>query len=242
MNELSMPDIEDFYGLGIPIETEIGLAHFIKVKDYPNYFADLQIISMSKEEIIYKTQETNEDGSLDDFIKQIKSLSLFELAMGWEELRNAYTNVFLKVFDDENVLNLIDSDNFNYYRQLIMKMNGIKEEKINPNPEIQKALERSKRVKAQGKDKLTITDMCSSIVAYTGNSYKEILEYTIYQFFVTFQRIGILINYDTTALFATVSPDVSIEDWSKHIDLFEEESHIISEDQFKKTTGEIVGG
>lgn len=242
MSQVNMLDIEDFYIFGIPIQTEIGKAHFLKMRDYPTYFADLQVIGMSKLEILYKTNEMNKDGSLDDLIAEIEKLGLFELSMSWKELKDSYLNIFTKVFDDPYILDSITSQNFEYYRQLVMKMNGTKEEKINPNPEIQKALDRSKRVKSLGQEKLTVADMCSSIVTYTGISYEDILDYTIYQFFVTFQRIGTFINYDTTALFATVSPDIEMENWSKHIDLYEEEGHTISEEQFKKTTGDVIGG
>jgi hypothetical protein len=45
-----MMDIKEFYILGLPIETEIGKCHFLKVKEYPDYFMDLQIVSMTKDQ------------------------------------------------------------------------------------------------------------------------------------------------------------------------------------------------
>lgn len=238
-----MMNFEEFYILGEPIDTEIGRIKFIKIKDYPQYFMDLKTIGMTKLEIIHRYSELNKDGRLDEWIGEIKRLSLFELSTSLPELRQAYFNIFLKVLDSEEKIGLIDEDNFEDYRKLIMKMNFVKEENINPNPEIQRAIERSKRLKAKNQEKLTFADMCSSIVVNSGKSYDDIGNWTIYQFYMTFYRIGQFKNFDTTSLFATVPTEkpVDIESWSKHIDLYEEENHFISESQFKKNTGSVFG-
>lgn len=236
-----MLNIKEFYTTGLPIETDIGLCHFIKIKDYPTCFMDLQIIGMSKNEIINKYSQLNKDGSLNEFLNELNKHDLFEISTIIPEIQIAYYNIFLKVFLDEEVLLKITPENFNSIRLLIMEMNCIKEEEINPNPEIQKAIERSKRVKNQNNEKLTFSDISSSIVAFTGKSYEDINEMTIYQFYITYHRIARFKNYDTSTLFATVSNEkVNIESWSKHIDLFTEEKHAISHDEFKKTTGSVI--
>lgn len=229
----SIKDIKDFYVLGLPIQTDIGYCHFIKVKEYPNYFHDLHLFSLSKDEMIYQFVKINENGELDNFINQIKKMTLFELSTSLPELRSAYFNVFTKVFQSEDVLGLIDEDNFYYYRNLIMRMNVLKEEKINPNPEIQKALERSKRVKARENGIITFADMVTSVVGFNGLSYKDINEFTIYQLHMTFYRIAKIKNYDYAVIAATVSSDAKIESWSKHIDLFEDEKHAYTYEQFR---------
>lgn len=241
MTQATMKDIEEFYILGLPIETEIGKAEFIRLKDYPNYFADLQIIGMSKLEILHRYSELNKNGELNELLEELNKLDLFTISFSLEEIRQAYIDIFSKVFGNEKVLEKIDGKNFNSYRQTIMKMNCVQEEEINPNPEIQRAIDRSKRVKAQGQGKLTFADMCSSIVAHSGVTYEDMQNWTIYQFHMTFQRIGQMKNYDTTTLFATVPTEkpVNIESWSKHIDLFEKEEHFVTDSQFKKSTGSV---
>lgn len=234
-----MMNHKDFYVLGLPIDTEIGQVHFLKVKDYPDYFLDLQSIGMSRLEIIHRYSEINKDGSLDELIEDMKGLDLFDIAFGLPELKEAYLKVFAKVFDKESTILAINRDNFNFYRKLIMDMNCVKEEEINPNPEIQRAIERSRRVKSQNQDKLTFADMCSSIVGYNGLTYVGLWDFTIYQFYMTFNRISQIKNYDTSTLFASVSEKAKIESWSKHIDLFEEEQHFMTEDQFNKNTGSM---
>lgn len=234
-----MINIQEFYILGLPIETDIGECQFIKVKDYPDYFNDLQIISLSKDHLIYKYSLLNKDGSLNKLIDDLSKLNLFEIVISLPELQQSYYRVFTKAFGNEETLSFVTKDNFDYYRKLIMTMNCLKEEQINPNPEIQHALERSRRVKSQEGEKLTFADMCSSVVGYNGLTYQNISDFTIYQFYMTYYRIAHIKNYDTTTLFKTVSNDVKIDSWSKHINLFEEESHFVDYKKFKKETGSV---
>lgn len=236
-----MKDIKEFYILGLPIDTEIGQCEFIKVKEYPDYFADLQIMSLNKLHIIYKYHEINKNHEFDDVIKELEKLTLFEIVTNIPELQMAYYRVFLKVFSNEEVLYKINNQNFDYYRKLIMDMNCVKEEVINPNPEIQRFIEKSKRVKQQESEPLTFADIVSSVVGYNGLSYRDINEMTVYQLYMTFHRIAQIKGYDTSTLFATVSTEkIKIESWCKHINLFEEEKYAIEYNTFKQTTGSIV--
>lgn len=234
-----MMNHKDFYALGLPIDTEIGSAHFLKVKDYPDYIMDLQNIGMSKLEVIHRYKEAFKDGSADDLIEEMDGMDLYEISIGLPELRHSYYKVFASVFNNNDILSHLDKDSFDFYRKLIMDMNCVKEEQINPNPEIQRAIERSKRVKSQDQDKLTFGDMCSSIVVHSGISYEALNEFTIFQLYLTFHRIAQFKNYDTSTLFATVSEKAKVESWSKHIDLYEEEKHFVTEDQFSKNTGSM---
>jgi hypothetical protein len=235
-----MMDIKDFYILGLPIETELGLVRFLKVKEYPDYFSDLQIISINKNNLIYKYKQINKNGELTELINELEKITLFEAILSIPELSNAYTRVFSLVFDDEDKVKLINNDNFDYFRKLILNMNCTKEEIINPNPEIQKAIERSRRVKSMESEPVEFSDIVTSVVGYNGLSYSDINEFTIYQLYMTYHRIGHFKNYDTTTLFKTAFDNVDIGNWSKHIDLFEDEKHFVTQDQFKKTTGKVL--
>ncbi|MEM5009246.1 hypothetical protein WKH57_00865 [Niallia taxi] len=233
-----MKNVEEFYILGLPIDTEIGECGFIKVKDYPDYFMDLQIVSMNKGKIIYDYTLLNKSGQLTSFIEQLNELDFFDIVTGIPDLTNAYARLFQKVFNDESILQKITKDNIEHYRSLILKMQCIKEEIVNPNPEIQRAIERSRRVKAQEAEKLTFSDMVTSTVIGSGIDYELINEWSIYRLYMTFHRISKFKNYETSTLFATVSSEkVKIENWSTHINLFEEEKHFVSQEQFNKTTG-----
>ncbi len=235
-------DIKEFYILGLPINTPIGECHFLKVKEYPDYFMNLQVVALTKNHIISKYTELNKDGSLSEFIEELHKVNLFEIVLGIPEIKEAYDRMFDKVFGQDEIITQIENENdFSYFRNLVMTMNCLKEETVNPNPEIQRALERSKRVKSQEADKIDFADMVTSIVGYNGLTYDDLNNFTIYQLYMTYYRIAQFKNYDTSTLFATVASDkINIESWSKHINLFEEEKHTISHEKFKQTTGSVL--
>jgi hypothetical protein len=232
-----MMDIKEFYILGLPIQTEIGECQFLKVKEYPDYFMDLQIVSMTKDQLVYKYTEMNKGGVLNELIEELQRLPLYEIVIGIPELQQSYYKLFNKVFNNEDSLLQINMENFDYYRKLVMTMNCMKEEIINPNPEIQKAIERSKRVKSLDGEKTEFADIVTSVVGFNGLSYQNINEFTIYQLYMTYYRIAQFKNYDTTTLFSTVSSEkIKIDSWGKHINLFEEEKHFVTKEEFNKNT------
>ena len=99
---------------------------------------------------------------------------------------------------------------------------------------------KSKKFKSEG---IEFEDIVSSVAVYTGYTYEQINELTLYQFYTTFQRIGAFKSYDTNTLFATVSTEkINIESWCKHIDLFEnEEKEGLTRDAYNKLKSGIFG-
>lgn len=233
---------DSFFILGNPIETNLGKCHFIKVKDYPNYFMDLHIVSLTKEHIIQRFSSMSKDERVIKFIEEMRKSSLFDIVREVLDVRESYIRLFDKLFEGEGVFHEIKKEKeFEEYRQVVLRMSCIKEEEINPNPEIQKAIDRSKRVKAQNSGKFEFVDMVTSIVGFNGLTYKHINEFTVYQLYMTYYRIAQIKNYDTSTLFATVAADkVDIENWSKHIDMFEEEKHFVTQGEFNKTVRKTV--
>lgn len=220
------------------METVLGECHFLKVKEYPEYFFDLQTISLTKNHLMNSYSKFNskiKDPSVDEFIKQISIANLYTLAITIPELSESYLRIFAKVFNDVDAFSKLKEEDFDYVRSLILEMNCLKEEVINPNPEIQKAIERSRRVKTQGADSLEFSDIVSSVVGFNGLTYQNINEFTIYQLYMTFYRIAQIKSYDTSTLFATVASDkVNIESWSKHITMNNDESHSLTKDELNE--------
>ncbi len=234
-----MSNNQQLYILGLEIDTPVGKCNPIKVRDYVLHAEDINLFSFNRWKLIYEYKKilANKDD-----VKQLEALSLFEIINVIPDLNRAYWNIFNLVFKNE-IENKISRENFDEIREIILRMNGIQEQTASPNPEIQAAIERSKRVKAlEAGTPLEFEDIVSSIVAYTNFKYDEILEMTLYQLYATFYRIGQFKNYDTSTLFATVSTEkLNIESWSKHIDLFASESHAITKDEFNRATGSIFG-
>lgn len=233
----TIDDIEDFYILGLPIKTQIGNCHFIKVKHYPKFYGDLQVVKLPKQ---YFVNEISKDKENKELLEEVNGLSLREIVFGFSDIKDVYTKLFSYFFKDEDALMKIqDDDEFMYYRSLILKLSCEKEETINPNPEIQRAIERSRRVKSQEGEGLAFADIVTSVSAIKGVSYEEINEMTLYQLYMDFHRIGQKFNYETSALFATVAEKVEIEGWSKHIDLFEDEKTGLTRDEFSQIAGTV---
>ncbi|MFK8370449.1 hypothetical protein ACI702_19950, partial [Bacillus velezensis] len=64
--------LKDFFFLGRPINTEVGAISFIHLRDYPEYISELNMMKMSKKEIIRNFSKINNDGSLNDLIIELK--------------------------------------------------------------------------------------------------------------------------------------------------------------------------
>ena len=236
-----MIDIIDFYVLGNPIDTEIGECRFLKVKEYPTHLNNLRLISMSKPEIIYTFYKLNKDGVYDELLKQLEEESFYKIIATLPDYKEAYFHIFTEVFGGTEPLEKINEKNFDYYRNLVMKMNAQNEEYVNPNPEIQYHLDRSKRVKSQSGEYTSFGDIVVSVVVGANVSFTEINEWTIYQLYMAYHSIGNFKSYDSSTLFATVVPKQKIESWGKHIDLFKTDDHSITMEEFKKTAKIIEG-
>lgn len=239
-----MRNIKDFYILGLPIDTELGRCDFLTVKDYPDYFDDLQYMSMTKDAIIYEFGKVSNTPEQKSFLEELKSekVELYDIATQLPEFINAYLKIFMKVFNDEKVVNQIFSDKelFYQYRKLVLMMSCTEEEEVNPNPEIQKWLEKSKKFRREQNGSLTFAGIVSSVAVYCGKSYKEIWEMTIYQLYDNFHRISLFKGYDTSTLFATVSSEkVNIENWYKEIDLYKKDENAVSKENFSKKANSI---
>lgn len=234
----SIDDVEEFYILGLPVKTDIGYCHFLKVKDYPKLYNDLQIFSLTKWHYVHKLMELNKDNKE---AERLKDLTLAQIVHSIDEIRRVYEKVFAHFFQDVNAFSKIQTEQeFDYYRGLILKLSCIKEEEVNPNPEIQKWIEKSRRVKSQQGEKMSFADIVTSVSALKGISYEEINEMTLYQLYMDFYRIASKIDYDTGTLFATVSTEeVKIEGWNKHIDMFEKEKHGLTREEFSKVAGVV---
>lgn len=237
-------DIEEFYIIGLPIKTDIGLVRFITVKEYPVLSMKLGVLQTDKNRIICEfakmleqQKDEQERLKLEMFIKEVEKSSFYEIVTGFEDLDTGYRELFAELFDDAHAWDKVDAKTFDYYRDLLIKMNGITVPETNPNPEIQKWIDKSNRVKQQNNDDgLDFTSMISSLFV-VGHSFKDINNLTMYQFYMAFQRLAKFKEYDSTTLFATVAPDVKVENWFKTIKLGEKESSFMSKEIFSKDIG-----
>ncbi|MED1123316.1 hypothetical protein [Bacillus atrophaeus] len=228
-----MNDFKDFFFLGKPINTEIGELDFIRLKEYPDYISALNMMKMSKKEIIREHSKFNEDGSLDALIIELKKRSLFDIVHSLlPEFSEAYFKVLSRVVKDPESLQTIDKKIFNNIRKLILDMHCLTEDKIIDNAELQEFHDISKTLKQQDSQN-DLKDIASCVAAFNGYTYEEISEMTMYQLYLSYYRMSEVMNYNTSTLFATVSPDVKVGDWSNHVDLYKEETYHLDSKEAK---------
>lgn len=228
-----MNEFKDFFFLGKPINTEIGELDFIRLKEYPDYISALNMMKMSKKEIIREHSKFNEDGSLDALIIELKKRSLFDIVHSLlPEFSEAYFKVLSRVVKDPESLQAIDKKIFNNIRKLIMDMHCLTEDKIIDNAELQEFHDISKTLKQQDSQN-DLKDIASCVAAFNGYTYEEISEMTMYQLYLSYYRMSEVMNYNTSTLFATVSPDVKVGDWSNHVDLYKEETYHLDSKEAK---------
>lgn len=224
-------NIKEFYILGHPINTRIGDLHFITVEEYPLFLMHSSYLTLDKDEFMGHIKKVYQDEGL---IKYLDSFSLFELIIKFPDLGlyAGFKGLFALCFKAD-VFDLIENETeFEEYRELIKKINMVKHEKPNPNPEIEK-FNRMRRMIQQSKNgENTFESMVTSVWTYLG---ERPFNMTLYQFYQVFGRISQFKSYDTSTLFATVSSEAKIEPWYKAIN-FDEEKHTmqtISEQELK---------
>jgi len=244
-------DSRDFYIFGEPIDTKFGKIRFLTYKEYLLNLSELSLISQNVLHLyyMYRKQFEKEKNSkeLIEELNQYKKKNLYEIVLGTDYILEAYLKILLLVLDtneysDEEFKIVIDAifsteEDFMYIRNMIMDMQVLTEDDVSPNEEIQKAIERSRRVKQHSSDKQSFVDIVTSITASTNNSFEDVCNMTVFQVYATYARISAIFNYNTTTLFATVAEKVSIEAWNKHINLFEKKTDTLTQEEFKSQFG-----
>lgn len=242
--------LRESYIYGEAIKAELGEIRFLTHKEYIMNIHFLSTMSLNVLHIYYQyrnmfiKQKPNKEEMVDIelFLEGFKKQSLYKIVMSDESIANSYYKIFqLAIGDEDSIEKIFDSEElFMQYREIILDMNMVIEDEVSPNPEIQKGIEQSRLLKSSGGEKQTTTDIVTSIVAGTSNSFSDVCNMTVLQVYSIFYRLNAIKTYDTTTLFATVSSDVKIESWSKHIDLFSKETSGIKKKDFDKQYGSLL--
>jgi hypothetical protein len=239
----------ELFIFGEPIETELGVVRFLTYKQYLMNIQELSMISLNVLHIYYQYRKLFEgkDDQAMIALEELKKESLFNIVNANGNFKDAYKKIFALVLDKNDIKDVAlaikrifeDEKLFMWIRELVMNTNFLTEDEVSPNPEIQKGIERSKRVKQIDAEKQTVSDIISSIVVGASIPYRDVVEMTVLQIYAAYYRLGALYSYNTSTLFATVSSDVSIASWNKHINLFERESTAIERKEFDKQFGDM---
>ncbi|QSF43271.1 hypothetical protein [Paenibacillus tianjinensis] len=111
--------------------------------------------------------------------------------------------------------------NYDLVRNVIMKQNIMIEPKVYKNKIVAEWAAKAAAAKSKNGVKMTYEDMVSTVSVYTGKSYKELEEQTIYQLQSDFSRIGKMMEYTTTIAFMCAGDTKSkLNHFAEHVDLF----------------------
>lgn len=243
---------KDMFIFGDDVITDYGKIRFLSYKEFLMCPNEVALIGQNVLHIYYyflnDLNKRNAKKEELDALKEIKESNLLEIVLSTPALLSAYLKVFNLVFDmnseqDVSFEKLFSDVNiFMFVRKIVMDMNIIVEERVSPNEVIQKAFERSNRIKSRNAPKQSNGDIITSIVANTNYNYRDVGDMTVFQVYALYARIGAIFNHKTTTLFATVADKVEIESWNKHINLFEQEQDNMSREQFNSKFGGMLSG
>lgn len=236
-------DNRDFYIFGKPIKTKFGKVRFLTYREYLENISELTLMTQNVLHLyyLYKNQIKNIDEQTKEVLENFKKSDLLSIILQDQSMLFSYLKIFQMIITLNEGIEytdiIKDKEGFLQIRQLIMDMNLLNEEEVSPNEEIQKGIEARKKVMNIKSEKQSFTDIVTSIVASTSNSFEDVCDMTVYQVYAIYARIGAIFNYQTTSLFATVAK-VDIEPWNKHLDLFAKDNDgTISRDEFDRKFG-----
>jgi hypothetical protein len=213
---------------GSPIEIEgLGLVYPVKLKNWDKFEKNIQPITFSK-----KHFETNQDMPLLDMLiygfmsdEIVNSLcEIFNIVLKSKEfsIEPDGNNGFVFINENKQIIN---SQNYEELRKVILSQNIIFEPKIYKNPALQKWAEKVLKTRSKNSPNVTLEDMLSTISVMSGKHYWDLQEYTIYQLKYDFNRICRIKNYESQSImFANPYADLSkmkMEHFAENIDMYE---------------------
>lgn len=212
-----------------PVEVEYATFRFLTFEEYIDCQESLSIISLSTLNIYYNYRKVIPKPTEDEevFLKTLKDTPLRHIILSDELFFNNYLEIIKLVAEFKegyDIEYLFENDEiFMEMRKIIMDMNLAREEKAFRNEELQEGMERGKKMNRGNEESQTAEDIITCIVSSTSNSFDDVLSMSIYQAYAIYARVNSIMNYKTSTLFATVSNEVKVDLWNKHINLLADE-------------------
>lgn len=226
---------------GLPIETSFGELKPLTVYDYMDCASQLTAMTFDKKRLLHEirlnqpNKEKQNSKEMTDLLKQLnKELTIKQILINYVSLFfNAYIEITARClfFNEDNqeerinkateFLNGLDDKDFEELRKILLYMNGQSEQTAFLNPQMQRKREQGIKFHSkENSESPNIPTIVTSIVAYTGLKFEDILGWNVTQLLQMFQRIQMFKGYDVTTLFATVAGDkVEIQEWSQNIEI-----------------------
>jgi hypothetical protein len=198
----------------------IGGIFPIKIKEYDEFDKCSSVLYYAKQHF-----QIEEDYPLLTLLislrdeKLIKDLEkLFSLVTQREVFFISTENIYGFVIDEEHMIN---ADNYDEVRKVIMKQNLMFEQKVYKNKLTQQWAEEVLKARKKNSVEVGIEDMLTTIHVVSGVSYHSLMDYTIYQLQASFNRISKIKGYDTNIAFKCAGADqVNLDYFAEKIDMF----------------------
>ena len=200
----------------------------IKVKDYEEYLCYANYLIFSKKHLgIDKLKDFDllnvlimqmaiakgEDSEITVLIEMCRLFSMMtHKEITWHI---SYENGY-EFTDSENTL-VINKDNFNRIRQVMLKMTLLKEPKIFEREIDERWYNKAIQAKQKNNPNLELGEMILVVSQDMKYTIEQILDMNVFQLHSYYMRIAHVYESETTRLFATVSEDVKPSPFAKNV-------------------------
>lgn len=253
--------------LGLPVDTPYGQFTPLSIEDYIKHAQHIGLLSFGKKKLLAEMGKALQasdpdatDESVHETLKELNEYPFFKLIQEYFKdylipyliiLRLArFPNPYDRELSEEEEKELLSQardflfelsdEEFDDVRKILMTLNNQTEKIAFLNPRIQRGQDKKEKYfSKKSDDSPNLSTMISTCVTYSGIDFSQIKKWNAFQLQHAFQRIAMLINYETTRLFATVATDVDIENWTQNISLDYEEEN--TDKEFNKFKGQLAG-
>lgn len=230
-------ELENKLIFGQPIETYYGRARFYTYTEFLERQIELNYISTTILGFYYaiRRELIKQKATKEDLIelKKMQEVELFDFVRITPFILEAYKKIFHEVFElpeeeqgkylDTDFYITMDKEDFYNMRDIVMRINLLKEEVMSPSPRVQDRFDREKeRKRREAGEGATIETVLSTLTLFTGKDYQELGEMTAYQILNTYQRVHAFGEFFITTLFKTAGAEVDIAMWDKNHTMLEE--------------------
>lgn len=205
--------------LGLPRQCEgVGNIYPVRLFEEDLFYDNYQFLMLNKKH--FGIEEDDEINNIDLltvlFVHYIKnSKDDDSVKSEFEKMKKTFSIVLHEeinyiisengiIFFNKKQDKIINKDNYEKVRKIIMEQNLLFEQKVYKDPLVQKWAMKALEAKQKGNN-LTDEAMITTVSVLGGKSYEEIKNMTIYQFKAEFYRIMAIKDYDTSVIFATVA-------------------------------------
>lgn len=230
---------ESLWITGLGVKTDYGRIRPIKVKEYSMLSGHLEFLKLQGWEVKELIQKSIKGSLVENVVLDSINGNDFMTCVQNNvfKLRDQYTSIFNMLVEDfdEKMFWKVTNAEFDKFRKLILRYNGVRYYERNPNPEIEKFNMYERLIAKRNGASVEFDTIFALLMTKEGGGHKphDINDFSILQFYSAFSVIQNVKNHEATILFKTVDPKMEIANYFQS--LREKE-----EDKVYKNIGELT--